>query len=199
MFKWPLGDCDSNENNTYVGLTTTTLSKQFAIHFIDSSFIALYLKTHSIPKSKFRKILVKNSTIIAHEINKLRKQILEAQHMKTKKNQLKSIELTLKIVTMFWSAFISLFSKFLDNILFPLIGFCFLTPSASQFYPTLRLRNFVMLWNKLKTLSKTFFIHASNPWWWPMKCLKALGTILVNLSANSNQKPRLLSGNLKIL
>ena len=48
--------------------------------------IALDLKTHSIPKSILRKILVeKNTTIIAHEINKLRIQILEALHIKTKK------------------------------------------------------------------------------------------------------------------
>ena len=37
----------------------------------DSSSIALHLKTHSIPKSKFRKILVENTTIIAYEINRL--------------------------------------------------------------------------------------------------------------------------------
>ena len=37
------------------------------------------------------------------------------------------------------------YSIFLDNILFPLIAFCFLNSSASQFFPTLRSRNFVML------------------------------------------------------
>ena len=42
----------------------------------------LHLKTHSIPKSKFRKILVANTTIIAHEIDKLRLQISEALHIK---------------------------------------------------------------------------------------------------------------------
>ena len=76
----------------------------------DSSSIALPLKTHSIPKSKFRKILVENTTIIAHEINKRRLQILEALHMKTKqqkkkkKKKLQLIELTLKIARMFWNA-----------------------------------------------------------------------------------------------
>ena len=50
----------------------------------DSSSIAFHLKYHSIPKSKFRKILVENTTIIAHEIDKLRLQILEALHIKTK-------------------------------------------------------------------------------------------------------------------
>ena len=59
MFKCPLGDCVSNENNIYVGLTTTTLSRQFTMHLNDSSSIALHIKIHSILKSKFKKILVK--------------------------------------------------------------------------------------------------------------------------------------------
>ena len=37
------------------------------------------------------------------------------------------------------------YSIFFDNILFPLRAFCFLVSSTSQFYPTLRLRHFVML------------------------------------------------------
>ena len=73
------------------------------MHLNDSSSIVLHLKTHSIPKSRFWKILVNNTTIIAHEINKLQLQILEALHIKTK--NLKSIELILKIATMFWNAF----------------------------------------------------------------------------------------------
>ena len=61
------------------------------MHLIDSSFIALYLKAHSIPKFKFRKILVENITIIAHEIDKLRIEILEALHIKTKKSKINRI------------------------------------------------------------------------------------------------------------
>ena len=49
------------------------------MHLNDSSSIALYLKTHSIPKSK---ILVENTAIIALEIDKLRLQILEAKQRK---------------------------------------------------------------------------------------------------------------------
>ena len=109
MFKCRLGDCVSKENNTYVGLTSTSLSKRLAMYLNDSISITLHLKTHSIPKSKFRKILVENTTIIAHLINKLRLQILEALHIKTK--NLESIELILKIAT-FWNAF-SLFFCFL--------------------------------------------------------------------------------------
>ena len=60
----------------------------------DSSSIARDLKTHSIPESKFQKIPVKNTTIIAHEINKQWPQIQETLHIKTK--NLESIELILR-------------------------------------------------------------------------------------------------------
>ena len=85
MFKYSLRDCVANENNTFVGINTTTLSRRLTMRLNVSSSIALHLKIHSIPKSKFRKILVENTTIIAHEINKLRLHILEALHIKTKK------------------------------------------------------------------------------------------------------------------
>ena len=39
MFKCLLGDCLSKENNTYVGLTTTTLSRWLTMHLNDSSSI----------------------------------------------------------------------------------------------------------------------------------------------------------------
>ena len=55
MLKCPLGDCISKENDAYVGLITTTLSRRLTMLLNDSSSIALQLKTHSIPKSKFRK------------------------------------------------------------------------------------------------------------------------------------------------
>ena len=85
------------------------------MHLNDSSSIALHLKTYSIPKSKFWKILVENNTIIAHEINKIR---LQSPTYEKKKIEL--IELTLKIVTMFWNTISPIF-----NILFFLIIFYF--------------------------------------------------------------------------
>ena len=85
MIKCPLEDCVSNKNNTYVGLTTTTISRRLTVHLRDSSSIPYHLKTYSVPKYEFRKILVENTTIITYEINKLRLQILEALHIKTKK------------------------------------------------------------------------------------------------------------------
>ena len=61
------------------------------MHLNDSSFIALHLKTHSISESKFQKILVENTTIITHEIDKLRLQILEVLRIKSKKAKINSI------------------------------------------------------------------------------------------------------------
>ena len=58
MFKCPLGDCVSKDNNICVDLTTTTFSRRLTMHLNDSSCIALRLKTHSILISKFQKILV---------------------------------------------------------------------------------------------------------------------------------------------
>ena len=69
----------SNKDNTYVGLTTTTLSRHLTIPLNDS--IALQLKSCSLLKSKFRKILVENITMIEHKINKPQLQILEALHI----------------------------------------------------------------------------------------------------------------------
>ena len=99
MFKCPLRESVPKENNVYVGLTTTTLSRWLTMHLNDSKSIALHLKTHSIPKFKFQKIPVENTAIIIHEINKLQQQILEDLHIKAK--NLKSIELILKTATMF--------------------------------------------------------------------------------------------------
>ena len=131
MFKCFLGDCITKENNTYVGLTTTTLPSRLTIHLNYSSFIAIHLKGNFIPKSKFQKIPVEKITIISHEIDKLRLQILEAQHIKTR--NLVLIELThlrqyfeMPLV-FFFSSFFFFFCKYsnsLDNILFPLIAFC---------------------------------------------------------------------------
>ena len=62
-----LGYCISNEINTYVGHTTTTLYRHFDKHLSDSSSIALNLKIQSVSKSNFPRILVENTNIIAHE------------------------------------------------------------------------------------------------------------------------------------
>ena len=60
------------------------LPQQLFLDDLQWTSIALHLKTHSIPKSKFQKILVEN-TIIAHKIDKLQLQIQEALHIKQKK------------------------------------------------------------------------------------------------------------------
>ena len=56
----------------------------------DSSSIALHLKSHSLLKYKFRKILVENP-VIALKIIKPRQKIIEALHIKTKKNRIDRI------------------------------------------------------------------------------------------------------------
>ena len=115
MLKKLLGDCVSNEDNTYVGLTTKTISRRLTKHRNDSSSLAQHLKSHIIPKSKFRKILVENTTIIEHGINKLQLQILEAFHKKTTRNNSVNFENSDNVLK--FSCF--LYSISLDYILFP--------------------------------------------------------------------------------
>ena len=112
------------KNKKCIGLTTTTPSRMLTMHLNDSSSMALHLKTHSIPKSKFWKILVEKTTTIAQEMNKLRQQILEALHCKKEKKKRESTELISKIATMFWNAlrfffyvFYSSWWYFIDSIL----------------------------------------------------------------------------------
>ena len=81
-FKCPLGDCISDNNNIYVGLTSTTLSRRLTMHLSDTSSIAQHLKKHSCPTTQQRKILTDNTTILEHQNNKQKLQILEALHIR---------------------------------------------------------------------------------------------------------------------
>ena len=44
QFKCPLGDCISDNNDIYVSLTSTTLSRRLTVHLSDTSLIAQHLK-----------------------------------------------------------------------------------------------------------------------------------------------------------
>ena len=81
-FKCPLGHCISDNNNIYVGLTSTTLSRRLTMHFSYTSSIAQHLKKHSCPTTQLRKILTDNTTILEHQNNKQKLQILEALHIR---------------------------------------------------------------------------------------------------------------------
>ena len=81
QFKCPLGDCISDNDNIYVGLTSTTLSRRLTMHLSDTSSIAQPLKHHSCPTTQLRKILIDN-TILEQQNNKQKLQILEVLHIK---------------------------------------------------------------------------------------------------------------------
>ena len=66
----------------YVGLTSTTLSRRLTMHLSDKSSIAHHLKKHSCPITQLRKILTDNTTILEHQNNKQKLQILEAPHIR---------------------------------------------------------------------------------------------------------------------
>ena len=89
QFKCPLGECISDNNNIYVGLTSTTLSSRLTMHLSDTSSIAQHLKTHPCTTTELQKILTNNTTILEQN-NKQKLQIHEALHIR-------NIQLTLNI------------------------------------------------------------------------------------------------------
>ena len=90
-FKCPLGDCISDNNNIYVGLTSPTLSRRLTMHLSDTSSIAQHLKKHSCPTTQLRKILTDNTTILEHKNNKQKLQILDALHIRNMQPKLNRI------------------------------------------------------------------------------------------------------------
>ena len=76
QFKCPLGDCISENNNIYVGLTSTTLSRRLTMHLSDTSSIAQHLKNIHAQQQNHGKFLLK-TTILEHQNNKQKLQILE--------------------------------------------------------------------------------------------------------------------------
>ena len=69
QFKCPLGYCISENNNIYVGLNSTTLSRRLTMHLSDTSSIAQHLKKHSYPTTELWKMFTEN-TILEHQNNK---------------------------------------------------------------------------------------------------------------------------------
>ena len=65
-----LEDCISENNNIYVSLTSTTLSRGLTNHVSDTISIAYHLKKHSCLKTEFRRILTENTVIIGKQNNK---------------------------------------------------------------------------------------------------------------------------------
>ena len=59
QFKCPLGDCISENNNIYVGLTSTTPSKRLPMHLSDTSFIAQHFKNIHAQQQNYGKFLPK--------------------------------------------------------------------------------------------------------------------------------------------
>ena len=92
QFKCPLGDCISENNNIYIGLTSTTLSRRLTMRLSDTSSIAQHLKKHSCPTTEFRKILTKN-TILEEQNNKPKLQILKALHIRNIQPKLNRINI----------------------------------------------------------------------------------------------------------
>ena len=80
-FKCPIGSCKLQENNTYIGLTTTTLSRRLSLHISPTSPSAInkhLISQHKLPKEKFRPTVVDNTDIIFKTSCQKRLMIVEA-------------------------------------------------------------------------------------------------------------------------
>ena len=84
-FKCPFRNSDSCLNSTYIGQTTTSLSRRLTCHITDkNSSIKIHLDTHDKKDIPLRKILV-DSTEIVFQTNDLRRLlVVEALNIKTK-------------------------------------------------------------------------------------------------------------------
>ena len=60
QFKCPLGDCNSENNNIYAGLTASTLSRRLTMLFSDIISMAQHLKKNYLcPSTELWKFLLK--------------------------------------------------------------------------------------------------------------------------------------------
>ena len=85
QFICPMGICNplnKEQNGTYIGLTTTTLSRRLTYHLNEQSSIYKHLSQHKVKPSEMRKILVDNTKIIDRNNKKKKLIILEALHIK---------------------------------------------------------------------------------------------------------------------
>ena len=87
----------------YLSLTSTTLSRRLTMHLSNTISIAQHLKKHSCPTTQLRKILTDNTTILEHQNNKQKLQILEHYILETCNQHL--IELIFKPVLMYLNVF----------------------------------------------------------------------------------------------
>ena len=81
-FSCPIGDCARRSNSSYIGYTTTSLSRRLTMHLQTGAPKQHMATTHNTRLT--RSILVDNTTIIArcHDVNRLR--VLEAVYIRDK-------------------------------------------------------------------------------------------------------------------
>ena len=102
-FKCPLGDCISENNNIYVSLTPTTLSRRLSMDLSDTSSTGQHLKKHSCPTTEFLKILPKTQQYYSNKITNKNYRFSKLTTLET--NIQNSIELILNPVLMYSNVF----------------------------------------------------------------------------------------------
>ena len=97
-YKCPIGKCE-RQNNSYIGLTTTTLSRRLTMHLQHGG--PKHHAQHQHNTQLTRDILVQNTTVIATNTDSNRLHIMEAllifQHKPPLNNQYTGLVRTLKL------------------------------------------------------------------------------------------------------
>ena len=85
------GDCISEMNYIYIGLTSSTLSRKLTLQLSHTSSIAQLFKEYSCPTNEFRKILTENTTTLEQQNNQQKLQILDALYIRNLQPKLNRI------------------------------------------------------------------------------------------------------------
>ena len=84
QFRCPLENLISENNNIYVGLTLTIISRWLSMHLSDTNSIVQHLRKHSYPTTEFTKSFYRKHEILYEQNNKQKLQILEAVYIRSK-------------------------------------------------------------------------------------------------------------------
>ena len=79
-FKCTLGDCARLPNSTYIGHTSTTVSRRITMHLQDGAPLRHLDRCHGVPLT--RGMMVDNTTVLARCSDRRRLQILEAVYIR---------------------------------------------------------------------------------------------------------------------
>ena len=94
-----------HEDNIYIGMTSTSLSRRLSCHISNlTSSIIDHLKSHNIAREEFRKTLVDNTKILTRNTCQIKLTIIEALLIKETKPSLNKVNFQQgnNVLAIFW-------------------------------------------------------------------------------------------------